>query len=501
MGPVVSSLPQEPSVTGDPIGPLQSQWVIGDENAKPHDGFVEIPLARAALFVHPALKVTRVSAAGRKAGWLLGTPISLDQARMVSDRLDIASAINDVDAWVESQIYALGGSWVFILDHEAQTRVYLDCAGSLSAVFDPAQRRIGATAETVLTGEEYDRRLLPDRIDEFEVLSDGWISGDLTAHSGLFRLLANHYLDLKTFERVRHWPRHALSKNLSAEASAQDISAAASAIIEATAAAPSSFMALTGGYDTRVVLSLTRSVRRNLEFATVASPGSARDVHLARRLAREFGLLHRLLPLVQATEAQQEAWDRRVGHVVTGVNRQQDPTLWPLGNCYWMGGVGGEVARGFLWLNAEEDTQIDAVDVIDRLKLPRQANLVDSVERWLEQLPAGLNTLEILDLAYIELRNSSWAFGPIYSNPLSIKINPLISRASYRAMLSTDTSARRDNRVLQSVIQLNWPDLLTVPVNRYGDFRDFGATFLLGVRRPDKILRKARQLIRVGRTK
>ena len=486
------------AVSTTPIEALHGQWIIGQAVPTPSESFRPIQLHSASLLVHASLRSLPVKASGMQVGWLLGSPISLCKGQFLHSEYSVDEELIDPDLWVEKWIYGLAGSFLFILDHDKQRRLYLDCAGSLSAVYDQESRRVGATAEILFAEQEYRERLLNKRRRDLEVSADGWISGHLTAHRGLSRLIANHYLDLVTFQMIRHWPRGSLIKGLSADEAAERISNAAIPTIRAAAGAPPAFMALTGGYDTRVLLSLARALREQVEFLTIAAPGADRDIYIAKQLAFRFGLKHRISPFVQATEGQRQAWDMRVGHVVTGANRGMHPSLWPLGNAVLVGGVGGEVGRGFLWMDSSESSSISATGIIDRLKLAREPDLVNAIQAWLSGMPGGLNALEVLDLAFIELRNSSWAFGQAYSNPLTVKINPLNSRSAYEAMLGSSPNTRRNNALFRTVIEQNWPELLTIPINRYGDYRDKLERIMLALRRPDKALRKARQLIRAG---
>lgn len=471
--------------------------MIGRQDAQPVAGLRALPLSAHTLFLHRDLPSIRVRAQGQDVGWLAGFPISLTGSRLLSDSFDVPEVATNTETWVEQWIYALlGGSFIFVLEHAGTSRLYLDAAGSLSAVYEPDTGRVGATPEILLSGSDYDARLLPHYHDEFEVGSDGWVSGELTAHAGLKRLLANHYLDLQTFRPVRHWPVGPVAKDLLIDEAASALSAAATPVVAAAAAAPPAVFALTGGYDTRLVLSFARAQAEAIDFMTIAAPGTARDIFLARQLASRFGLRHRVVPYIKATAEQQHAWDRRVGHIVTGANRHMHPSVWQLGRALQIGGVGGEVGRGFLWLDAAADTPLDAQMVVDRLKLARNPDLLAAVTAWLSGMPKGLSTFDVLDLAFIELRNSSWAFGQSYSNPITTKLNPLNSRPAYEAMLRSPPEARRGNKLFRRVIEQNWPELLSVPVNRYGNYRDRLERVLLGLRRPDKVVRKARQIIR-----
>ena len=72
----------------------------------------------------------------------------------------------------------------------------------------------------------------------------------------------------------------------------------------------------------------------------------------------------------------------------------------------------------------------------------------------------------------MELRMSCWGFADLYALPKQLEIHPLISRRIYSAMLSLPAHMRRNNGMTLLCIKREWPEVLTLPINRYGDLRD-----------------------------
>jgi hypothetical protein len=256
-------------------------------------------------------------------------------------------------------------------------------------------------------------------------------------------------------------------------------------------------MGLTGGADSRLMLAALRGATDDVLFYTVDAPGARFDRVRAAEIALRFGLRHRVLPYVRATPAQAEVWDRRVGHAVETVNRWMHPSVAPLCEYACVGGLGGEVGRCFLWPELANVPQtIDARDVVDRLKLPRLRRLEARIARWLAELPET-DPARVLDIAYIEQRMGTWGFAPSYSNPRSLVLHPLGSAAALRAMLALPAEYRQNEGMVRGVIERCWPELLELPINRYGDRRDLGRR-LARLARPVRVWRKLRQIVRVG---
>jgi hypothetical protein len=236
-------------------------------------------------------------------------------------------------------------------------------------------------------------------------------------------------------------------------------------------------------------------LQHQVSFVTVDAPAGEVDVAAARKLAQTFELRHEVLPYREATPTQMETWRYRAGHCVGGNNVKLHPSVEPLEGRYFAGGLGGEIGRGFLWLNAERDTPLDTPGLVARLKLPQLPAVVQEVDDWLQPL-AHYDTLYKLDLAYMELRMSAWGFCDSYVKPKQNELHPMMSRANYADMLSIAPDARRKGRIFVDVIESLWPEILVQPINRYGDWRDRVVFIKKVLRDPRRAKNKALQLLR-----
>lgn len=472
------------------------QFLISRASAGVPAGATRHRVGSLAVDVFGALPVVPLrDGSERLVGLLLGTPIDLEVGTLPAALTTQSRLTHEsVGDFVEREVYRLAGSFIFVLEAEGCRRIYLDADGSKSLVYDPVEARAGATAMTLMDEQEYRDRLRLDLHRRLGVDQAGWFPAGLTAHQGICRLTCNHYLDLDSWTAHRHWPRAAIQE---ADDPAPAFDAMLGRIrrtVEVLRGAGDVHVALTAGTDSRFILSGLRPDAPDVQFVTVAAPAGALDVAGARTLSDRFGLRHQVLPYRRATRAEADAWQIRAGHCITGANMFMHPSVRPLAESFFVGGLGGEIGRGFLWLTAGPDTPIDARAIVDRLKFPREAELIEAVDAWLAPI-AHLDTLLKLDLAYLELRMSSWGFADAYANPVRGELHPMISRANYAAMLAVPWQKRRDGTVFRDAIARAWPELLELPINRYGDWRDAAKRIADVMSNPRRAARKIRQIV------
>ena len=415
-------------------------------------------------------------ASGRQIGCLIGVAIDHTVGRLVEGglRLDWPADLAQRDAAIERGLYALGGTWVCVLAADGLERIYLDADGTLSLVYDPLEQMVASTSGLLLDDAAYAARFDSDLYGALDIRGEGWFPSGLTAHIGIKRLLCNHYLNLADFVPRRHWPLHPFTHQGSVEASALAVAGIVRRSAEALLAKGKVVVALTGGNETRFLLAAYKPFIKDLTFVTVEAPATTRDVSIAKRLAETFGLRHIILPLAEATPAEQAAWHYATGHTVTGPNMVSHPTIRPLLEYdYFLGGLGGEIGRAFFWRAADTfESPFGAPEIVPRFGMPVASAVLEATERWLESVTPQFDGLTVLDLAYLELRMSAWSAAQTYAQSFVEHQHPLICREVYALMLDLPPDAKRGNLLIKSGIAQLWPELGAIPINRYGDYRD-----------------------------
>lgn len=450
------------------------------------------------LAVAPHLPITRLLAEdGAEIGWILGWTIDPREKRLITGEKHYALRGRSLAQFHEDEIRPLAGTYLAILSIAGETRITLDGLGNLSCVFDPDRQIAAGTAADFMDESEYAARLDHELYRQMEIAREGWFPAGLTAHRGLERLMANHFLDCDKWCQFRHNSYANAEPVDPAEAFAAIADEIAIPINGALQSGRSVTIGLTGGGDSRLLLAGCKDFVDRVGFYTVATPGKSTtsfDVIRASELARRFDLRHTVLPYVSASDDEATAWDHRVGDCVVTNNRRQHPSVYPLEQDICIGGLGGEVGRCFLWPNMTQIPVISAVGMVDLLKLPRVPHVIDRIEAWLDDLQEE-DPFRLLDLAYIELRMASWSSVQSYANPRSTIIHPLASFRSIEAMLRLPPETRQRDGLISGFVRQFWPELLTLPINRYGDYRDVLQP-LHKATNPVKLFRKIRQLLR-----
>lgn len=469
-----------------------------------------LDLPSLSLIVFEGLPVTMVEDdAGRPLGVLLGTALDGAAGGPLRDRAVFEGAFDTPatrDAAIERALYSLTGSFLFVLDRPGARRLYLDACGSLSAVWEAATGRAAAISSQLVAPEDLDTRFQHDMYAALRVDRDGWFPAGLTGHQGIERLMPNHYLDLDARLAVRHWPTAPVPRAADPEDACGRILAATTATLHAAAAAGPMTLALTAGNETRMILTAARNLKADLQFVTVAAEGAELDRIRAEELAARFALPHRLIPLLFAEEAGQLDWQARTGYAMGGPHVRTHPTIRQLRDRpYFIGGLGGEIGRAFFWRATDDDaTPLNADGLWARMGMPPHPDALAAVDTWLRETRAALGedipTLLLLDLAYIEIRMGCWGFALSYTNHDPIDLHPLIGRESFAAMLSLPPEWRRmsnrTNPMIQEVIRQGWPELLSLPISSYGDWRDRTAVIRRALRQPHLVAKRLRKVFK-----
>jgi hypothetical protein len=400
-------------------------------------------------------------ASGAEVGWLLGWPVSPD-ARIVSDEY----IIDPSDP--EPTLYELGGAWLAVLP--TVRRVYLDAAGTLDLVYSKALQRAAPTSawmpEAPLDDDLVAALDIPAR-------DHNWYPFGLTPRFGVTRLLPNHYLDLQTWESVRHWPTGRLP-DMTPPGVVETVGIRTERTIRAMAPLRP-YMALTAGRDTRSLLACSRAVAEQLEFFTIAIPDrqATLDVEIARRLARRVGLNHRVIEPLPASDAELDEWQRRVDRTIAGRTWRNVRVLRTLdaGRPYLPGEVGA-TAKGFYWRSSDTDrTSLSGDDLRRRMGFPAAPAMIEAAEAWLARVP-DVGTLQRLDLLFVEMRTGCWAAATNVGHGESPpRIYPLAHRQTIGAMIGLPAAYKRRKQFAGDLIRARWPELAELPFNRLPGMR------------------------------
>ncbi len=218
---------------------------------------------------------------------------------------------------------------------------------------------------------------------------------------------------------------------------------------------PDAVLQLTGGMDSRLLLSaIPPTRRRGLHVMTLDVPGAG-DVAIARALADRFGMAHEVHGLAGVDDlTPEEAWEACRAEA-TRLDGMSDPVALAaqriaeraFAQGVRISGLGGEVARGFYYVGGVRDRQYDRKDA---LRLADWRMFVNEAvepgmlapefaawahERAVDEVYAALRAggdewFRATDALYLRHRMQRWAGATdIAVSNLRVVVNPMLDPA------------------------------------------------------------------------
>lgn len=423
-------------------------------------------------------------AAGSCRGVVLGVAVDADgNALTGSVTLDGKGTLDAL----EEYLAGLAGRFVVVVVAPGAARVYFDPTGGLSAVYSGKDRSLASSVFLAIN-----REIEPEPgISSEQVLArEGQYLLGETCDRHCRRIYANHYLDLKSFELVRHWPDAALDFEALGDQRDQvatEIANRLSQIVAGLTAAYSCALPLSAGTDSRLLLAAATPVLDRIEHFYM------HDVYKVTRfdragaalLARECGIdlevIDREDPAFQDFMAPQEVEElrRKMAYRTSmGFDGIDDPTVRAVsrapGSELILRGNVAEMTRANKWTNAtarSAPTPDDGLAALlnmraehleERVAPDRLASLRERYKAWLASLSASGRS-RMPDLAHAELfmptapNNVYYAFGQnFYINPFNDR-RLLVLTAAFHPL------ARRRSKLVKKIISATRPALNTLP--------------------------------------
>jgi hypothetical protein len=453
---------------------LHGQFILGTTEACVPGGWLAERAGSWVLGRHPSLPAIRLLAEkDRFAGWFLGYPINGD-GRLIAegDVLRFPGPVDGPESDLETFLYGFGGRFLAALVGAGQPRLYLDPVGSLSVVYCAHQEIIASTPNLV----PHDIRT-GVRVDLARALriphSDAMYPLGMTPRFNVERLLPNHYLDLSNWESVRHWPKGPLRSEGSVAESVSAIAAITKRNIAAVVGRIPTYLRLTAGQDSRMLLACARDVADRLELFTVPIPddGAYVDVAIARRIARRFRLRHFVPQFQESRQEDLDEWMFRIG-CSTGEQRGwRAATMFRQANPAYAqldGAVGGLERIGESLRPGETmSSQVIPERLVNRCRAPSSEPILSVFQRWLSNVPVD-NAFHILDLYEIEQRLGCWGGILPYAEggDPGFVLFPMCHREIVERMITLPPEYRLSCALMKDVIRAEWPELLAWPFSK-----------------------------------
>jgi hypothetical protein len=460
------------------------QFVLGPSYVENFPSWKRISIGDSlCITAHPELN-THQSVQGNKSITLLGYILDAERPEYddssILEHLLTRLAAADGFSGVLRGSETLGGRWILIIDDGQTIRLFSDPMG-LRQVHYTNHLHSGAMWCSTQPGLMAD--VLKLRVDE--AAKTGYVDtpvyakwterlwpGDSSPYKEISHLLPNHYLDLGKRECRRFWPNRDLPR-LSVEEAALIGSKILAALVNGAARRFELGMALSAGWDSRVLLAASRECCKRMFFYTYAHGSDSPDAIIARRLLRKLGFKCHLIRYPKKMDAAFERiYNRNVAvpHEYWGRTSQALYQKYP-GNRVCITGNAAEITRVRFRLSAAEKLTGRNLARFMSFEYAKEMQensfVVDAWEKWIQDLNNTYN-VHPLDIFYWEHWGGN--FAAMDQNEWEIvheTLTPFNCRKYLQTMLSIDETYREHDDPIHYRLMIRnlWPEVLTLPVN------------------------------------
>ena len=454
------------------------QFVLGPRSPDGFEAWQRFEISDSLhLLAHPELHVDQAGNVGVSAT-LIG--YVLDPRDPRAGNVDILNKlISHVsqDGDLFEALAPLGGRWALIFNDGQRLKLVGDATG-LRQIFhsDVAQtNELWCASQPNHMATVLGIQPAPEAqefIEWFQAHSpESWWPGDSSPYRELKRLLPNHYLDLATGQPHRFWPRTSLPVRPLKDA-VGGISEILAGMMQSAAKRFDLAVAMSAGWDSRLMLAASRSIARDIAYYTAKRPDMAwthMDIHIPTRLLTKLKLRHDIIE--HSTEASPEftaaynnnvpfAHGNRLAPLQSELNYYKRTKVGVTGNV-------SEVARCFY---PRPDAPGHAVTAEDLTAVTDMDHPFARARfsAWLKDLGDPLN-YNILDLFYWEQRAGSWFAHNCLEFDMAWQdiFIPFNSRGLLKDMLSVDECDRQGPQyeLYRQLMLKLWPAVLSQPIN------------------------------------
>jgi hypothetical protein len=368
----------------------------------------------------------------------------------------------------ESATARYAGRWAMFVAIGARRRLYLDASGLKPAFYASIAGRLLIASQpgllTLAAGLAIDPELSRLLMGS-ERYADAW-PGELTPYPGVRQLLPNHYLDLDEGLARRFWPNKAIAPVTVGEAAEAMVAILRGTIEAALMRGGPVSMALTGGYDSRVLLACAGRHRSELDYFDVVDITSPfHEYWIPQRIASALHLNFRHIWAHRGQKDQSDLIQRNTGGVWRDPNQHRTSAFNRTHAKLLLLGNASEVCRCQYYKDGRHPDPSPEL-VAYTIGWGQEPVALDSCSRWLSSIPKDAN-VNILDLAYWELRLGNWC-SMVYTalDTFVDAVTPFDCRRYYEIGLGVPVEYRcQPFELYREMLRITDPGLLRWPFN------------------------------------
>jgi hypothetical protein len=293
----------------------------------------------------------------------------------------------------------------------------------------------------------------------------------------------NHYFSLADHRAHRFWPVGDVA-TVALDDAVTRILASICGIALAASRRNRLHVAITGGYDSRVIVAATRPLHDRIRFFTVQHPHvGATDLAIAEKVAARLGLDYQVHAYVEPTADFLAAFDRNAGYMVSGQCRMNARTYLDFPpDSLFLEGAASPIGKASYYKKHPHPEMVTAEFLAGAAGFSGSPLALAEFQRWLEGAPAHTN-VSLLDLFFWEQRTGNWNAMDFTAQGIARRVmSPFNCREVLELMLGVAAEHRRHpHRLHRELCRAALPELESLDFNVTGR---------------DKLIRLARRLYR-----
>ena len=451
---------------------LKKQYYLTDKKNNEF-GFRVLNFDKYFVYYHQEVEVKSIKTEGRE---ILVVGIILDPFKPYYTTEQILKSCLQVSTIEEllEQTQKYSGRFIILAKFNGEVFLYGDAFGQRQIYYSLNEGVLVSSSLKIMESllkvnaiSNIKKEILDSK--KFKEREYSWLGAE-SIIDGVTKLLPNKYLNLSSrIEKRIVFNYNEMSKrNDFIEYAAQILSGT----IEAITIRYDSFLALTAGWDSRILLAASKNYKSKITYYTFnLSFESEEDVNISQEICKKNELIHRIYEPKELTEEFLDLYKKSnyLPRIMpkTKILQQHFYNNNPL--AVNINGNGGEIFR--CYYGNKKSYNISSKILIYlagyNLKFPF---FVNEIERWIEEAKevAKNNKIPILDLFYWEQKMGNWA--ATASNELDIAMEE-VSPFNNRELLLTLLTLNRNSRIfpnyfgIRKLIKTLWSELLEFPFN------------------------------------
>lgn len=435
------------------------------------------------LYTHPDLE-TYNAKGNEKNALLLGHVLDPKMAeRTTEDILNTIAEQKDEEG-IAKELYGLVGRFILMIVYTDHLVFFNDACGLKSFYYTTYKDQLYIASQPLLLGEvttdiihQGDRYRSFFESEYLKKSKESWYPSGTSLYEGVTSLAPNHYLTTKTLEQIRYWPTENHQIN-DFETSLEKFATLLQKTLIAGSKKYNLALGVTGGFDSRIILSATKPVKEKILYYTLQYRHLNKDnsdIWIPLSLKNKLGINHQIMDcrmtineefkhiyLQNSDMAHLDDW----GFIAYGISKNlPEGSMAIKGSC-------SETGRCYFYKSGKHPVLTSSEDILNYNPSWKGIPFIEKrIADWYTEVkdPKVNKGYKILDLFHWEVSTGSWQT----QNQLEWDIvhdtfTPFNNRELLDIMLRIDPKYRSkpDNYILyQRTMEKLWPEVLSEPIN------------------------------------